>query len=178
MKTIVNISLKTAIIATLFFNCGCDIFYRWVDKPGAEEKDLVGELIPFESNPTVEEIQALLKLYGYSPGKADGIMGPSTREAIAKFQMDQGLEVTRTVDSLTWEKLEYFVKKGLVSAEGLNVRLVQQLLFENGYPLDKIDGKIGPRTTQAIIAFQKKNSLKPDGKIGYKTLQRLAAILP
>ena len=39
--------------------CGCDALYRVLDKEGAEEKELIGVVIPFETNLVVEEIQHL-----------------------------------------------------------------------------------------------------------------------
>lgn len=42
----------------------------------------------------VRSIQQKLLALGYSPGPADGIMGPKTRGAIRRFQQDHGLPVT------------------------------------------------------------------------------------
>ncbi|TVQ41344.1 MAG: lytic murein transglycosylase [Wenzhouxiangella sp.] len=49
------------------------------------------------------ELQRRLTELGYSPGEADGILGPATRSAVRAFQLDQGLiadgypdETTRT----------------------------------------------------------------------------------
>src|SRR6266404_1785337 len=36
-----------------------------------------------------------------------------------------------------------------------------------------IDGKFGPATMRAVIAFQRKNGLAADGKVGVKTLARI-----
>ncbi|MCK5179437.1 MAG: peptidoglycan-binding protein [Candidatus Omnitrophica bacterium] len=156
---------------------GCDAVYRLLDKEGAEEKALVGDIIPFESNAVVEEIQSLLYLYGYNAGKVDGVLGLRTRNAIEKFQRDNGLEMTRFADQATWEKLSLFTKNGLVVDLRLNARLVQSLLKEAGFDPGKIDGKIGTKTKDAVLAFQKAHNLKVDGKIGYQTLSRLAAFL-
>ncbi|MCB9747123.1 MAG: peptidoglycan-binding protein [Candidatus Omnitrophica bacterium] len=156
---------------------GCDVIYGVLDKKGAEEKELVGELIPFEKNPTVEEIQKLLKLYGYNPGKIDGVLGLKTRNAIERFQKDYDLEPTRFVDQLTWEKLKYFKDVGLVLNDELNINLIQTILHYNGYQPGKIDGKLGGKTQEAIISFQKAHGLKPDGKIGFKTLLQLSTYL-
>lgn len=156
---------------------GCDALYRLLDKEGAEEKALVGDVIPFESNQTVEEVQTLLYLYGYNVGKIDGILGLRTRNAIEKFQKDNGLETTRFVDQATWEKLSLFKNNGLVVDGKLDSRLVQTLLKKAGFNPGKIDGKIGPRTREAVLAFQKAHDLKVDGKIGYQTLGKLALFL-
>lgn len=41
-----------------------------------------------------------------------------------------------------------------------------------GNPL-KLDGKLGPRTTESIKAYQRKHGLKPDGKITPALLKQL-----
>ena len=159
----------------LIFSCaGCDFVYRLLDKQGAEEKELVGEVTPFEKNPTIEEIQTLLKIYGYNAGRIDGILGPRTRDSIAKFQKDNGLEVSRFVDQPTWSMLSAFKYNGLVKEGELNVELVQAILKEAGFDPGKVDGKFGAKTQQAIKDFQKARSLKVDGKVGYKTLLELS----
>lgn len=176
----VDLKGKPLILACLlscFFFSGCDALYRLLDKEGAEEKALVGDIIPFESNTTVEEIQSLLYLYGYNAGKIDGILGLRTRNAIEKFQKDNGLEPTRFADQGTWEKLSVFKENGLVVEGQLNARLVQSLLKEVGFDPGKIDGKIGAKTKEAVRAFQKAHKLKVDGKIGYQTLSQLALFL-
>ena len=44
-------------------------------------------------NATVRDIQAGLQRLGYSPGSADGRMGPRTSAAIRKYQQDNGMTV-------------------------------------------------------------------------------------
>ena len=157
---------------------GCDALYRFLDKEGAEEKALIGAVIPHEKNDTIAEVQELLHLYGYHVGKIDGILGLRTRNAVEKFQQDNGLEPTRFVDQATWKKLSIFKTNGLVVDRKINVRFVQTLLNEAGFKLGNIDGKMGPRTKLAVRQFQKAQGLKVDGKIGYRTLNKLNAFIP
>ena len=161
-----------------FVLSGCDAVYRLLDKEGAEEKALVGEMIPFERNEKAEEVQSLLHLYGYNVGKIDGILGLRTRNAIEKFQKDNQLEPTRFVDQATWERLNIFNKTQLVVDLHLNVPLIQTLLKGAGFSPGSIDGKMGRRTKEAVIEFQKDRDLKVDGKIGYQTLSALAELIP
>ncbi len=149
---------------------GCDVVYRFLDKPGAEEKALIGNALPYEPNPTVEQIQSLLKLYGYYSARVDGILGRKTRDAIARFQKDNGLEQTRFVDRNTWDKMNIFEGTEFIQNGRLNIRFIQEILQKEGFSPGKVDGKLGPKTTAAIKAFQKAYGLIPDGKIGYKTL--------
>lgn len=165
----------------LFFLCclaltapGCDQIYRFLDKEGAQEQDLIGEVVPYEANPKVAEIQALLEIYGYDPGAVDGVMGVRTRDAVEQFQKDNNLKPSRFVDKDTWLALNVFKEKGFVEDGGLDVQLVQTLLRDAGFNPGKIDGKFGPGTKAAVESFQKARGLKVDGKVGYQTLKALS----
>ena len=43
-------------------------------------------------------IQMVLYAYGFYSGELDGIAGPNTRNAIAKFQKSRGLSITGAID--------------------------------------------------------------------------------
>ena len=53
------------------------------------------------------------------------------------------------------------------------VQNIQQALKNANIYSGKIDGALGPKTKQAIEAFQAQNNLKTDGKVGPKTWQKL-----
>ncbi len=57
---------------------------------------------PAELTPTPEPmilaVQRALALSAYGPLVPDGVVGPQTREAISRFQLDQGLPVTGSID--------------------------------------------------------------------------------
>jgi peptidoglycan hydrolase-like protein with peptidoglycan-binding domain len=173
-----NLFKHAVIIFTLLGSTpllsGCDSIYRMLDKEGAQEKELVGEIIPFEVNPTVEEIQNLLKIYGYNVGRPDGVLGARTRNAIVKFQKDNGIEPSRFVDTQTWQKLSVFKMQGFVVDGELSVVKMQEVLLKAGFDVGKADGKRGPRTEKYIKEFQSDHDLKPDGKVGYKTLSAMS----
>lgn len=153
---------------------GCDALYRLLDKEGAEEKALIGEIVPRESNEIVAQAQGLLYLYGYNPGKGDGILGLRTRNALEAFQKDNGLPPSRFIDKATWEQLNIFNDSGLVVDQKLNVEEVQRILQESGCNPGEPDGKMGEKTREAIKKFQKAHQLEVDGRIGYQTLKKLA----
>ena len=152
----------------------CDRIYRIIQKEGAEEKDLLGEIIPFQRNAKVEEVQKLLSLYGYKIGKVDGKMGVRTRTVIEAFQKDSSLKVTRFVDKATWNKLDELSRLGLVEKGELNIKGIQAALKKAGFDPGSPDGKMGNKTKIAIIQFQQAHGLKGDGRIGYKTLNQLS----
>lgn len=157
---------------------GCDFVYSLLQKKGAQEKALIGEVIPPESNAKVAEVQKLLNLYGYRAGKVDGVLGAKTRDALEKFQKDNDLEVSRFIDKETWEMLIIFKDYGLVIDGEINAAAVQRALKEAGFNPGRVDGKLGRRTQIAVKAFQQHAGLKADGKIGFKTLWELADYLP
>jgi peptidoglycan hydrolase-like protein with peptidoglycan-binding domain len=63
------------------------------------------------------------------------------------------------------------------TASGLNTQLstkqVQRALKNSGFYKGEIDGKIGPKTKEAIIKFQKAHGLNGDGMVGKKTSSEL-----
>lgn len=54
---------------------------------------------------------------------------------------------------------------------------IQMALKNTGHYSGTIDGKIGPKTKQAIRSFQKANNLKADGIVGKKTWDKLSKYL-
>ncbi len=54
---------------------------------------------------------------------------------------------------------------------------IQKALKSAGYYKGPVDGKIGAKTQDAIIKFQKDNDLKTDGKVGSKTWAELEIYL-
>ncbi|MFA5088621.1 MAG: peptidoglycan-binding protein [Candidatus Omnitrophota bacterium] len=163
---------------SVFLLTGCDALYRLLQKEGAEEKDLIGEVDPFTSNPKVEEVQKLLKLYGYKVGVADGRLGHNTRYAIEEFQKDNNLKITRFIDAGTWESLNIFRESQLVVNGEINLIIVQTALKNAGFSPGKIDGKSGAQTEKAVKRFQEAMGLKADGRVGFKTLRELKDFLP
>lgn len=155
----------------------CDIIYPLVEKEGAQEKEIIGEIVPFQHNATVEEVQRLLKLYGYNVGKVDGKFGNVTRDAIERFQTDQGLPVTRFVDDATWAKLRELEQSAFFAEGKVNIQTIQSALKNAGHDPGPIDGKFGKKTLEAVKLFQKSHDLKVDGVIGYQTIRALEQYL-
>ena len=54
-------------------------------------------------------------------------------------------------------------------SQGEKVEKLQERLRELGYYTDVVDGQFGQGTKDAVIAFQKKNGLDPDGYAGEET---------
>lgn len=62
-------------------------------------------------------------------------------------------------------------------SRGEQVALVQQRLRQWGYLADEADGVFGQATYDAVLAFQRKNGLTPDGRIGSATAAALGVSL-
>ena len=60
-----------------------------------------------------------------------------------------------------------------VGSSGEEVKTLQTKLKRWGYYTGSIDGVFGSGTKKAVIAFQKKNGLTPDGIVGSATLKAL-----
>jgi hypothetical protein len=56
-------------------------------------------------DPTIEAIQERLAQLGYYKGSVDGIFGPTTRDAVAKYQIDNQLDVTGSLSPDTLQSL-------------------------------------------------------------------------
>ena len=62
-------------------------------------------------------------------------------------------------------------------SEEPDAKAIQQALKTAGLYTGAVDGKIGPKTKEAIKEFQTKNGLVADGKVGPKTWAALKQIL-
>ncbi len=164
-------------LAALAFFGGCDTLYRLLQKEGAEERDILGEVTALSPNPRVITLQRLLNLYGYHAGPPDGILGANTRNALEAFQRDNGLPPSRFADKATWALLTRYETLGLVADGEIDVAVVQRVLKKAGCDPGPVDGKLGRKTRAAIRAFQKKEGLAADGRVGYQTLTALARYL-
>jgi hypothetical protein len=57
------------------------------------------------ADPTVEAVQTQLTQLGYYTGPVDGIFGPTTRDALAKYQIAKHLNVTGSLSPDTLQSL-------------------------------------------------------------------------
>ncbi len=54
----------------------------------------------------VREAQRTLRELGYQPGPVDGVVGPKTKDALAKYQQAERIQVTRRLDPETMARLD------------------------------------------------------------------------
>lgn len=131
----------------------------------AEEEEVVEE----EPKSEVTLVQERLIELGYLLGEADGDFGGMSWEALYSFQKANGLEATGDIDEET--------KNVLFSenAKADEVRPVQARLILLGYMDGEPDGDFGPKTADAVYAFQEANDLPTTGAIDETTKEALFA---
>lgn len=185
MRTKIYLIVSILTIVSFY---GCNIVPKSVQYQREEEK-LVGSVDII--NPKIEEVQVILQNEGYVPGNTDGRMGKETRDAIKMYQESIGVKSTGYIDKITLTQLEEtrrtkeilqskkeYVSKtkdarqpaGSSKAEFRpTTKDIQTALKNAGFDPGSLDGKIGPRTRQAIKDYQKSKGLVPDGVVGPKT---------
>lgn len=67
-------------------------------------------------------IQQRLEEKGYKPGNLDGTADDTTRSAIRKFQQDEGIPTTGTIDELTANRLGFRYAKTPADRSGAGDR--------------------------------------------------------
>jgi peptidoglycan hydrolase-like protein with peptidoglycan-binding domain len=129
--------------------------------------------------PQVAGLQVALRAKGAYAGPIDAIRGPLTIGAVKRFQRRAGLGVDGVAGPHTRRALgrlgrPLYGKRMLVRGRrGWDVSVVQFLLLRQGFPVGNFDGVFGPRTAEAVRAFQRWHGLAPDGAVGPSTRRAL-----
>lgn len=119
--------------------------------------------------------QNRLKKLGYLTTEADGKYGNDTENAVKRFQERNGLIADGYLGPQT---IEYLMSSDaqanalMIGMKGSDVERVQQRLKELKY-LKTVDGYFGSGTESAVRAFQERNGLSVDGKVGKHTMNVL-----
>ncbi|HWC67271.1 MAG TPA: peptidoglycan-binding protein [Acidimicrobiales bacterium] len=153
-------------------------------------------LQPGDTGPTVTKLQQMLAAAGFDPGAADGNFGPRTEVAVRAYQTSRRLDVDGIVGRQTWTALttdqpavppkDSPVKRDVrvdpatrptvqVGSSGDVVLDLQKRLAMAGFDPGPADGEFGPRTGDAVRAFQRAKGLKADGICGPRTWTALYA---
>ncbi|MEA2406835.1 MAG: hypothetical protein QOE69_954 [Thermoleophilaceae bacterium] len=134
---------------------------------------------PASAGPKVAAVQVALKRVGLYNVTVDGVRGPATKSAIARFQRRRGLSVDGVVGPQTRRA---FGKRGRpafgsrtmkLRDRGWDVAAMQYILARRGYPPGAIDAVFGPMTDTALKNFQSAYGLTPDGLAGPQTVSAL-----
>jgi hypothetical protein len=140
----------------------------WVGTATAAERRVV-------IYPQVAGLQVALAAERLYAGPVDALPGPMTSSAVRSLQRQRRLPVTGTLTPETRAALgklgrPYFgqrvIKRGMV---GWDVSVLQFLLAAHGFGVGTLDGRFGPLTKAALIAYQEQRHLAPDGVSGPAT---------
>jgi peptidoglycan hydrolase-like protein with peptidoglycan-binding domain len=129
--------------------------------------------------PQVEFLQRALAHIKHSPGAFDGIFGEQTKAAVNRFQTSVQLSPDGITGPNTWSALctsfSSTKKKVVVTldARGGEVRVLQHFLSKQGFGPGSIDGIFGDSTRNAVIQFQQRSGLIPNGIVESGTWAKL-----
>ncbi len=147
-----------------------------------------GMLVEGSSGPRVLALQRALAAAGFNPHGLDGKFGPKTEAALKAFQRAAGITVDGKAGPQTWRALETRGAAPKAPAAptttppagashptlrqgdlGEDVRQLQTLLERHGIDTGGADGRFGPMTQRAVVAFQKAHGLGGSGLVGPRT---------
>jgi peptidoglycan hydrolase-like protein with peptidoglycan-binding domain len=141
---------------------------------------LAAVLVPVaHADPQVAALQVALRAQGLYQGAVDGIAGPQTREAVLTLQRRSGLAVDGVAGPRTRAALgplgrPRLGRRAIVGGRiGWDVSALQFLLIQQGFDPGPLDGYMGTGSVGALIAFQRRSGLFPDGVAGPATLAAL-----
>lgn len=145
----------------------------------------------------VAELQTNLQKLGYFDRRPTGHFGPLTKEAVIRFQQDEGITANGIVESTTLAALERKLQNNTTVAQttpepetektavtaidpnkqpnlrrgaaGPSVKALQQLLTDAGVYTGPLNGKFNLETSLAVRQFQRTSRLMVDGIVGRNT---------
>ncbi len=130
-----------------------------------------------EFSEKLKTYQNRLKKLGYLTTDADGKYGNDTEAAVKRFQERNGLIADGYLGPQSIELLMSDSAQAnalMIGMKGTDVENVQRRLKELNY-LKTVDGYFGSGTENAVRAFQERNGLSVDGKVGKKTMNVLTS---
>lgn len=148
---------------------GNGVSVRPTTAPDVAKRGEHSEVIP-------EVQQRLMELWYMDQDEPTDYFGSITENAIKAFQRRNDIEVTGLLTYDTYSKLMSVnarVYMTVLNDEGSDVEFIQNRLYELGYLKEYENGVFGESTYNAVIDFQRENSLDVDGKVGKNTKEAL-----
>jgi len=140
---------------------------------------LVPAMAQAAGRPSVAALQVALRAEGTYSGSIDGIRGPATRRAIARFQMREGIGADGIAGPRTRRALGRRGRPAIGSRalrngmRGWDAAAMQFNLAKHGFPSGPVDGGFGPRSVRALRRYQRWAGLSADGIAGPATARAL-----
>ena len=151
------------------------VCFTWTGTATAAERMVV--------YPQVAGLQVALAAKRLYAGPVDALPGPMTASALRSLQRQHRLPATGTLTPATRAALgrlgrpffgQRVLKRGMV---GWDVSVLQFLLATYGFDVGTLDGRFGPQTQAALVAYQEQRHLVTDGISGPATHARLCPTL-
>lgn len=123
-----------------------------------------------------KEHGASMHMLGMMYARGVGV-AKNTDEAVRWFRLARAQGYPVPDQMLTQSGIEASLKEGNTAKKRENlVQEIQQRLISLGYKPGPADGLYGKKTRNAIIAFQQKSGLKPDGQATVRLLEALKSV--
>jgi murein DD-endopeptidase MepM/ murein hydrolase activator NlpD len=136
-------------------------------------------------NPNVAALQVGLRSHHLFTGTVDGVLGPSTEQALRRFQLRKGLSPDGVLGPRTRKAFGRYGRRGplgrrdlAIGCRGWDVAALQFALAWHGFPSAYFDGVLGAHTDTALRKFQAWAGLDPDGTAGPDTIAALRRSVP
>jgi peptidoglycan hydrolase-like protein with peptidoglycan-binding domain len=123
----------------------------------------------------VKQVQASLNAAGYNAGPPDGALGPKSRAAIARYQSDNELPATGSIDAGLLASLGIDAGDGgtASASSAATIRETKQQLQAHGYATGSLSGILDPETRDAVRAYQRDAGLEETGEVTPELLAHL-----
>lgn len=201
---------STAFLVTLFYVSANALWYQPFPHSGAffATRSMVGfpragtaepettinivrpatATVPVKSDPTVQQVQGILKDLNFYSGTVDGITGPATRKAIQAYQQKVGLNASGEIDAVLLDQLgatpttasvphpqprpaetgvvPVSLQTGTTASQTPDARIIKIQAGLKAFGNDdmRLDGVVGARTKAAIKEFQSLFGLPQTGE--------------
>ena len=136
----------------------------------------------------VGQLQQRLKVLNYFSGNPTGYFGNVTRNAVVKFQQDNRLPITGSVDARTWGAMNRTALPPVSSptpppgflgmgSRGSQVTTLQQNLKQLNYFYGVPTGFFDDSTREAVMRFQRDYQLPMTGSVNPRTSEAIFSVL-
>ena len=153
----------TVLPATFAYNRGAEVSFNIILREGQSSR-LANT---YSTHSLLKRTQRALAQRGYNPGAADGQMGAKTRQAIQRFQKQQGIAVDGKPSLALLALLD-------ATENPPGIQLAQASLKTLGYDPGPVDGQMGQKTVTALRSYQTACGLPADGVLSAGLLCYLA----